>query len=88
MSELPIHDSLSVCDVDPESLKMNRKKTAVAMKTKMADMKTYYDQVEKGDRLAQVQCGDGIRLPRQRAGALISSPDPRPHPRAGVPPSP
>ncbi|MCJ8277301.1 MAG: hypothetical protein HRT44_08235 [Bdellovibrionales bacterium] len=54
--DLPVHDSLSVCDVDPDSLKLNRKKTAVAMKSKMADMKTYYDQIEKGDRLAQVQC--------------------------------
>lgn len=34
--ELEVSDSFSVCDMDPDSLVVNRSGTAVAMKTKMA----------------------------------------------------
>lgn len=56
VKDLPVQDSLSVCDIDPESLKVNNQKTAVAMKTKLADMNSYYDEVEKGNTLATVKC--------------------------------
>ncbi len=54
--DLPIQDSFSVCDMKPESLKINRAQTAVAMKTKMADLDSFYAQVEKGEKHPQVMC--------------------------------
>ena len=54
--KLPIKDSFSVCDMSPESLKVNTKKTAVAMKVKMADINSYYEKVERGVASPEVDC--------------------------------
>ncbi len=53
---LPIKDSFSVCDMKPESLKINKSQTAIAMKTKMADLDSYYAQVEQGIAHPEVSC--------------------------------
>ena len=53
---LPVKDSYSVCDLKPESLKINLEKTALAMKVKTADLINYYDQVDRGIFNPKVRC--------------------------------
>lgn len=55
---LPVKDSFSVCDVDPSSIKMNKQKTALAMKVKQADLKTYYDQISDGKKEPELKCSE------------------------------
>lgn len=54
--KLPIHDSFSACDIDPSSVKVNTSQTALALKTKMADVETYNDQVAQGIKSPILQC--------------------------------
>lgn len=51
-----VQDSFSVCDLSPDSAKVNSKKTAVALKTKMADIKFYDDQVAQGIKHPEERC--------------------------------
>lgn len=51
-----IVDSFSVCDLSPESLKINTQKSAIAMKTKMADLLDFDRQIEQGHRHPIAQC--------------------------------
>lgn len=53
---LPVKDSFSVCDLDPESVKMNKQKTALALKVKQADLTTYYDQISEGKQEPELKC--------------------------------
>lgn len=53
---LDIHDSLSVCDLDPNSSKINRTETALAIKTKMADLEAYNDQIASGQIHPHLSC--------------------------------
>jgi hypothetical protein len=59
-TEAPIHwpvsDSFSVCDLSPESVKVNRSHTALALKTKMADHDSYDQQIELGISQPRVTC--------------------------------
>jgi hypothetical protein len=55
--ELKVKDSFSVCDMQPESVKINNKKTALAMKVKVANINDYYQDIEKGIKSPQVKCG-------------------------------
>lgn len=61
VASLPVHDSMSVCDVDPESLKLNKNQSAIAMKTKVADMDRYYKEMEE-DPNAKVYCADKTKV--------------------------
>ena len=61
VSLLPVHDSMSVCDIDPNSLKLNKNQTAIAMKTKMADMNRYYKDMEE-DPTAKVHCAEATKV--------------------------
>ncbi len=54
--ELPVKDSFSVCDMQPESVKINKAKTAMAMKVKVVDLKHYEDQLEAGQKSPDVRC--------------------------------
>jgi len=45
---LPVIDSMTVCDLDPNSVKINSESTAVAVKTKMANIEAHYAQFEAG----------------------------------------
>lgn len=56
IENLPVHDSFSVCDMQPESIKVNTLGTAIAMKTKMANVDKYYDLVGEGRVPASVPC--------------------------------
>jgi hypothetical protein len=56
VSKLPVHDSYSVCDMQPESIKLNKQRTAVAMKSKSADINSYYSDIEKGVQRTEVRC--------------------------------
>ena len=51
-----IKDSFSVCDLDPESSIINNQNTAVAIKTKMADMKSYNDAISNGELHPEMKC--------------------------------
>ena len=46
--EAKVKDSFSVCDLDPDSLKQNRQGSAVALKTKMANIGDYYEKLGRG----------------------------------------
>ena len=46
--EAPVQDSFSVCDLDPNSIKLNLQKSAMALKVKAAVLYSYYDQVGQG----------------------------------------
>lgn len=60
--KLKISDSFSVCDLSPESLKLNKAKTVIAMKAKMADLNTYYQDLEKGKASPEVKCGKATKI--------------------------
>jgi len=55
---LPVKDSFSACDIDPSTVKMNNQKTALAMKVKLADLKTYYDQISNGQKEPELKCSE------------------------------
>ena len=52
----PVKDSFSVCDLSPESVKLNTQKTAVALKTKMAEVSYFDQQIEEGMQHPQMRC--------------------------------
>lgn len=56
VKSLPIQDSFSVCDMDPDSIKMNIKKTAIAMKVKLADIGSYDQKIAQGQASPEVSC--------------------------------
>jgi hypothetical protein len=56
LHEQPVQDSFSACDLDPSSLKVNRQKTALAMKAKAADLNHYYDQIAAGKQEPELRC--------------------------------
>ncbi len=58
----PVHDSFSVCDLDPESLKINSKKSAIALKTKMADHANFEQQLNLGLSSPQVKCEESTTV--------------------------
>jgi hypothetical protein len=47
---LPVQDSFSVCDLSPGSVTLGSSATALAVKTKAADLEGYYEQIAKGDQ--------------------------------------
>lgn len=49
-------DSFSVCDISPDSLKMNSQGSALAMKTKMSDLKYFDEQMNSGVISPQTRC--------------------------------
>ena len=53
---LPVNDSFSVCDLDPESVLINTDQTAMAMKTKSVDMNDYNRQTASGTVDIQPKC--------------------------------
>lgn len=62
VKELEPVDAHSVCDLDPKSVVINKDKTAVAVKTKMAD-KDYYDkQVESGATEIKTRCSRKTKI--------------------------
>ncbi len=54
--EVPVQDSFSVCNMDPESVVMNLEQTGIAMKTKSVDMNNYNNQVASGIVNIKPQC--------------------------------
>lgn len=62
VTQMPVLDSFSVCDIAPESFKLNSKKSAVAMKIKVADLDAYHNQVEKGIKSPEVKCAQDTRV--------------------------
>lgn len=57
-SELPILDSQSVCNMQPESIVMNKKKTAIAMWSKSANIEKYNDELAEGKTPSKVSCNE------------------------------
>jgi hypothetical protein len=55
-SNLEIIDSLSVCNMKPESVKTNRQLTAVAFLSKTANINKYYDDLSSGKTEPKVDC--------------------------------
>ncbi|MEO0335762.1 MAG: hypothetical protein AAF202_05185 [Pseudomonadota bacterium] len=53
---LPVQDSFSVCDLSPSSVKVNKSKTAIGIKTKAADREHYYEQVSQGITSPKLYC--------------------------------
>lgn len=53
---LPVQDSFSVCDLSPQSLRENLSRTAIAVKTKRADINSYYDQLERKVQQPNLSC--------------------------------
>ncbi|MCB0377460.1 MAG: hypothetical protein KDD33_03120 [Bdellovibrionales bacterium] len=56
VEDLAIKDSYSVCDLEPDSVKLNKKRSALALKTKEANVAAYEDQIAKGNMSAGVDC--------------------------------
>ena len=52
----PIQDSFSVCDLDPNSVKLNRQRDVIALKTKLSDFRNFNDQIELGISSPKAQC--------------------------------
>jgi hypothetical protein len=71
--DLPVKDSFSVCDLDPESLKINSRQTALAIKTKVADLKTYYDQVSDGIKEPELKCATKTQIKKFSLNNLCSN---------------
>lgn len=57
-SELPVIDSQSVCNMKPDSIIMNKKKTAVAMMSKSANIEKYNDELAEGKNPSQIACNE------------------------------
>ena len=55
-SSLDIIDSLSVCNMKPESVKTNRDLTAVAFLSKTANINKYYEDLSNGKSDPKVDC--------------------------------
>lgn len=55
-SSLPIVDSHSVCNMKPDSVKMNKSMTAIAMLSKSANINKYYEDIASGKSEPQVDC--------------------------------
>ena len=55
-SSLDIIDSLSVCNMKPESVKTNRDLTAVAFLSKTANINKYYEDLSSGKSKPKVDC--------------------------------
>lgn len=55
-SSLDIIDSLSVCNMKPESVKTNRNLTAVAFLSKTANINKYYENISDGKSEPKVDC--------------------------------
>jgi len=68
--QLPIKNSFSVCDLSPQSLKLNQKRNAVAMKVKMADLNNYYHQLEAGLISPQINCAIPTQIKKFSLNAL------------------
>ncbi len=51
-----VRDSFSVCDLSPDSVKVNTQGSAVALKTKMADHANFEKQLELGISQPQIGC--------------------------------
>lgn len=51
-----IRDSFSVCDMDPQSIRMNKQQTAFAMKVKEVDLEDYNRQLEAGENHPEPRC--------------------------------
>ena len=52
----PVQDSFSVCDLNPESARVNSQRTGVAIKTKLADHGNFEKQIELGVQSPQATC--------------------------------
>lgn len=55
-SSLEVIDSLSVCNLKPESVKTNRSLTAVAFLSKTANINKYYEDISNGESDPKVDC--------------------------------
>jgi hypothetical protein len=58
----PVQDSFSVCDLSPESVKVNQAQTAVALKTKRADTQKYDDQLSRGVSSPDLVCHEKTQI--------------------------
>ena len=56
VTKIPVQDSFSVCDLAPDSVTINTSRTAVALKTKMANREHYYEQISDGQANPQLLC--------------------------------
>ena len=54
--KVKVKDSFSVCDLDPDSIKVNSDGTAIAVKAKMADVNYYDDQIAQGVSSPEMRC--------------------------------
>lgn len=62
VQSLKVQDSYSVCDLDPESLKINQAQTAIALKTKDADIETYNDRIAQGETNVDALCAKETKV--------------------------
>lgn len=62
LKRLKVHDSYSVCDMEPHSIVVNRQNTAVAMKSKAADIDSYYQSIAGGKTPSEVSCQEKTEL--------------------------
>jgi hypothetical protein len=61
-SKLEVLDSVSVCNMKPESVKTNRDMTAVAFLSKTANINKYYDDISNGVVEPKVDCNSKTEI--------------------------
>jgi hypothetical protein len=72
-SHLPVEDSFSVCDMDPDSLMVNKAGTAIAMKTKMAKVFSEAELLEKRNREFFENCSKKTEIKKFSLKKLCSN---------------
>ncbi len=70
----PVHDSFSVCDMSPESVKVNRQMTAVALKAKVADLAHYDQQINDSASDPEVRCHKQTHIKKFSLKSLCPKP--------------
>ncbi len=61
-STLKVIDSISVCNMKPESVKTNKNLTAVAFLAKTANIDKYYEDIANGTADARVECNSKTEI--------------------------
>ncbi len=61
-TKLKVLDSFSVCNLKPESVKINRKSTAIAFLSKTANINKYYEDLADGKVDPKVDCNASIEI--------------------------